>query len=348
LEVVDPDLRHLPILESVGGFQLRTESFPGALRLNRTRQTATSLRASALASVSTDDLWRAHASPVDKPLREGIASRMALKIELARRSLQACDLCAWRCGVDRLAGERGRCQLDDRAYVAEAFVHIAEEPPINPILNIALQGCGLRCRYCQQYRLLAIRPWQGVELTPDFWSAVTPEEWDAARAVGFVGGNPDESLPAILGFLNAAPDGFSLPVVWNCHGYATPTTLALLEGVMDCWVPDLKYGNDACAREWSGIPNYVATMRENVEGMVATGAEVFCRLLVLPSHNECCHFAALDWLAESRHRIRLNVMGQYAPDNLTRTNAGDLSRRPTPREVREVRQYAEQLGFRFV
>ena len=222
---------------------------------------------------------------------------------------------------------------------------MAEEPPINPAYTLNVQGCGLRCRYCQQYRILTIDARRGEALSPDLWERL---DLTGARSLSFVGGNPDESAYAILKFLRAAPDGFALPVVWNCHGFAEPVVLKLLAGVVDVYVPDFKYGNDRCGKIWSGVDGYVRTVRRAIRHMIAQDATILVRVLVLPGHVACCHLPALRWLTRYKNRLRLRVMGQYAPDFAVRPTDGLMAARPTPEMVEAVVAGAARLGFRLV
>lgn len=127
--------------------------------------------------------------------------------------------------------------------IASSLIHIAEEPPINPSLLLSLSGCGLRCRYCQQAALLDPASVDGEQLDAAMWEKLCI---DGARSLSFIGGNPDESLYAVLRFLATAPSNWELPVVWNCHAYGTPETMRLLDGLVDVYVPDFKYGDEYC------------------------------------------------------------------------------------------------------
>jgi putative pyruvate formate lyase activating enzyme len=319
VEIVDPDPETLPLLQSLDpGYRVATAPLPGFMRprLLVTRATMAS---------------------------DGV-SALDVKIEHARRALRSCRLCAHACAVDRTRGERGKCGLGTSASVYEAYIHIAEEPPINPALNISLRGCGLRCRSCQQFEALKPVGPCGDELTTDLWSQL---DLMGARSLVFVGGNPTESLPAVLEFLRAAPADFSLPIGWNTHGYDSVEAIRLLDGVVDVYIPDVKYGSDACAERLSGAPGYVSNALSVVEEMCRQGVPVFIRVLVLPGHNQCCHLSTLDHLGPFRDRIQLNVMGQYAPDFVIAVADGPLARRPRQDEVEEVRHAASAAGFSF-
>jgi putative pyruvate formate lyase activating enzyme len=232
------------------------------------------------------------------------------------------------------------------AIVAERFVHIAEEAPINPSLLLSLAGCGMRCRFCQQGDLLDPSSVSGEPVEPLLWRRLRCR---GARSLSFAGGNPDESLYGVLRFLRAAPEDWALPLVWNCHGFGTRETVALLDGVVDVYVPDFKYGSSACARRLSGCAGYPSAARASVRRMLAQGAVVIARVLVLPGHLECCHLPALRMLsAMSDSRLQVSIRGQYAPDWKVVPGEGLLGRRATEREVASVREAAIEIGLTLV
>lgn len=351
LEVVDPGFAELDLLRAVDpSFVIRRAPrlARATPRFLRTRRAATGVAGSSLVERTDADLWAVHARTTATTSRAtaGEASRLDVKVELARRALQQCRLCAQECGVNRLAGERGVCGLGPEATVAEHFVHIGEEPPINPSLVVSLGGCGLRCRYCQQWEILDVQRAGERRLDASLWEDLDPR---GARSLSFAGGNPDESLAAILAFLTAAPEGWRLPVVWNCHLFASPVAIELLDGVVDVYLGDLKYGAEPCGRRWSGARDYPERAEIALRTMLAQGVPVVVRLLVLPGHVECCHLPALERLATVvNERLWLSVRDQYCPDYLTVQDDGVLGRRPTGTEVAEVVRQAETLGLRLI
>jgi uncharacterized Fe-S radical SAM superfamily protein PflX len=127
---------------------------------------------------------------IEKPPRNDEATLLHLKIELSRRILRKCALCAHRCGVDRTSGELGVCELGTEAKVAEHFVHIGEETLVNPSLVINLAGCGLSSLYCQQGYLLDPAGVDGEPLDESLWVQIDSNK---ASSLSFAGGNPDES-----------------------------------------------------------------------------------------------------------------------------------------------------------
>ena len=304
--------------------------------------------------LSASRLWDAHVAVLarlhagDAPLADaGEATVLDLKIELARRILSSCTLCAQRCRVNRLAGEVGICRLGVEAHVAEHFVHIGEEPSVNPSLLISLAGCGLRCRYCQQASILNPAKVCGEPLEPSLWTALDAR---GARSLSFAGGNPDESIHSVLRFLVGAPSDWPLFIVWNCHGAATGETLALLDGVVDAWLPDYKYGNNACGRRLSGIDGCADAASRSTQAMLSQNVPVIVRLLVLPCHLDRCHLPVLKDLARlsNGRDLWISIRGQYCPDWRISRRDGAMMRRPQPYEVAAVRGHAEALGLKLV
>lgn len=357
LEVVDPGFDTLRLMRTVDpSFRIRRQALPGFTRPRflEMRGAGCGLSHEELGNLPDDRLWDIHGRTLNewrngrlspKGRREE-ASLLDLKTEIARRILSACRLCGHRCGVNRIEGQVGVCGLGTRSLVAEHFVHIGEEPPINPSLVLSLAGCGLRCRFCQQAENLDPAPPWGEPLEPELWMHLSHK---GARSLSFIGGNPDESLYAVLRFLAASPGNWRLPTVWNCNAYGTPETLSILEGVVDVYLPDFKYGHEQCGRELSGAAGYPDAAKTAISAMVSQGVPVIVRILVLPGHLECCHIPALKFLETlSSENLFLSVRGQYCPDWRITSEDGELARRPTFEETEAVRGMAEKLGLTLI
>jgi len=358
LEIVDPGYDVLALLREVDpDYEVTTAGLddPAAPRFVGLLTAGSGVAAASMQEMTESALWEAHARSMATyrdgdvtSKTEGELSLLGLKHELARRCLRDCRLCARRCGVDRLAGKTGPCGLGAGARVAEHFVHIAEEAPLNPSLVLNLRGCGLRCRYCQQHAILDADG-EGMPLDQRLWAAL---DLTGARSLSFVGGNPDESLPAVLDFLSAAPAEFKLPVVWNHHAYMTPEVFALLEGVVDLYLPDFKYGSDACGQALSGVRGYVQAAHTILQCMMLLrDCSIIVRILVLPGHVDCCHRPAIAWLAEQPRRAKLmvSVRGQYMPDfRIGERNGerdGELNRRASRAEIETVMRLVADYGL---
>jgi putative pyruvate formate lyase activating enzyme len=353
LEIVDPRFEDLPLLLEVDpGFSVLRTPLPGftAPRFQAMRRIGCGISIPELERMDIDGLWLAHNSALQKwtsgaddgECSPGQASLLTVKVELARRLLRGCTLCARRCGVNRLAGQRGYCGLGSNAIVAECFTHIGEEAPINPSFVISLAGCALRCRYCQQSAILYPARVGEVELTSALWKDL---DFSEARTVSFVGGNPDESIFAILQFLNSAPPDFELPIVWNSHAYSTPESMALLHGVVDAYLPDFKYSSPACGARWSKVEDYPVVARKTITQMTSQNVPVIVRILLLPGHFQCCHLPALRFLASLSIPPFVSIRGQYCPDWQITDSDGEMATRIAPEEGIYATALARSLGL---
>lgn len=347
-EIIDPGLDDVELLQSVNAaFAVRSAPLPGfvAPRLHTLRATGTGLRPAETEQLSLDALWRAHDGAASNRTcaEAGEINLLALKALIAERLLRRCVLCARRCGVNRLAGQSGACGLLNEAFVAECFIHVAEEAPINPSLCLNMRGCALRCRGCQQYRLLDPRAPHSEALLSAFWNEL---ELAGARSLSFVGGNPDESVAAILRFLTATPDDFRLPIVWNNNAYMSEEVIRLLDGVIDCYVPDLKFDRAECAARYTGAGDYNVVAKAAVAALAASGAPVIVRILLMPGHLSCCHAPSLEWLAGLRcNQLYVSIRDQYAPDWRIGERDGALARRISQQDVEAARAAARALGL---
>ncbi len=271
-----------------------------------------------------------------------------LAIDLPARAVQAqthlvnCQLCPHRCGSARVGGH-GVCRVDQRTFIASEMLHYGEEKILQPAHAIFFAGCTATCSFCTAARF-AFRPTYGTEATPVQLAAVIRRrQAEGARTLEFVGGDPLPHLPFVLATL-AFLDGDSPPVVWNSNFYHTPEALCLLDGVVDVYLPDLKFGNDRCAVELGGMPDYWATVTAAITWAAGRG-QVIVRHLLMPGHIDCCTRPVLRWLALAGPEIGVSLLTQYlAPSHLR----GDLARSLDPSEVHAAATLARQLGLRLV
>ena len=355
LEVVDPRFEDLTLLRGVDpGFRILTAPLSGfaAPRFQSARELGCGFSILELEGKGADELWLAHNTTLDRwssnaavGCSRGEASLLSLKVELAKRLMQSCTLCARRCGVNRMAGRQGYCGLEAGAIVAESFTHIGEEPQINPSFVISLAGCALRCRYCQQSEILFPKRVNGVELTSGLWKDM---DFQGARTLSFVGGNPDESIFAILRFLNSAPPELELPIVWNSHAYSTLESMTLLHGVVDAYLPDLKYSNPACGARWSKVEDYPAVAKQTITRMTGQDVPVIVRILLLPGHLQCCHLPALRFLASLPTPPLVSIRQQYCPDWQISGRDGKMAGRIIREDAECAINLAQSLGLDLV
>jgi len=283
-------------------------------------------------------------------------AEMAERIETLDALLSPCRLCPHCCMVDRRHGERGRCGVGVAAKVASFGPHFGEEPPLvgrRGSGTVFFSGCNLSCVFCQNYVISQLG--KGEEITTQDLATIF---LDLARRgchnINLV--TPTHQAPAIVSALALAEQaGLELPIVWNCGGYESPEVLLLLDGIVDIYMPDVKYGDDAPAARYSGASDYAtnleAVLREMhrqvgdlviEEGIAQRGLLV--RHLVLPGG-----IAASDRVFEliaSRlgRETYVNVMEQYRPCYRADRHP-DLARRPALSEYVEAVNAARGRGL---
>lgn len=250
-------------------------------------------------------------------------------LERAARAAQAhlsrCALCPRACGVDRSRGERGFCGAGAAPRIASFAVHLGEEPPIcgsRGSGNVFLSGCNLACRFCQNYPISRLGV--GRDLTAaEFAAGLLGLARRGVHSISFV--TPTPWVPQILAaLLIARRAGLALPVVWNCGGYESIPALRLLEGVVDVYLPDMKYASGRRGWALSRAPRYPGANRRAVEEMVrqvgplevgddglATRG-VLVRHLLLPGGSDDTR-AVLAMVRQIDPRLPVSLMYQYFP-----------------------------------
>jgi putative pyruvate formate lyase activating enzyme len=304
--------------------------------------------------VEEERLWEAHARAMRElssawkrgvipPVGRG-PSLLDLKVELSRRLLENCRMCERRCGVNRWEGERGYCGVGPVSRVASEFLHLGEESELVPSHTIFFSGCTFRCVYCQNWDI-AMDPRTGNPADPHLLaSAIYRGRRQGSRNVNFVGGNPDPHLHAILSTIALlGEEAKYLPMVWNSNMFTSSEAMALLDGVMDIYLGDFRYGNDQCARKYSDVANYTAVVTRNFLQAFRAG-EIMLRQLLLPGHLECCTKPIMRWVAENIPGVYFNLMFQYRPEYRAPLYP-ELNRRPSPEEREEAVTYARSLGL---
>jgi putative pyruvate formate lyase activating enzyme len=350
---VDPDAGHLPLIRRFApGFEIRSAPpLPGFQpNLVRTRRIMTGLTRETLAEADDELLWDLHTKGLAGRLpnaREGTATFLDLKVELARRELLDCWLCGHACGVNRFL-KPGKCGLREKGYVAETFIHVAEEAPVTPAGSIKLFQCALNCDGCQVWEVIhiheAVMAKHGRVLDESVWQ--TCSDFDRAATIEFVGGNPTESLYAILKVLTTMPPTLSgKPLVWNDHGYTMPVAYDLLHGIVDAYLPDFK-GCDPCVERISKVTGYWGCMTSGIDRMLTQPARIIVRILLLPGHVACCHAPALRWLGQFKDRLWVSLL-PFIPDYRALKDP-QLNRRTSAVEMAEVKSLMHSLALRDV
>lgn len=257
------------------------------------------------------------------------AAEVRERAERLHRRQGACDLCPRNCRVDRLAGERGECGVGAKALLSAAVAHFGEEPPISGSRGagtLFLGGCNLHCTYCQNHQIsfLTRHDESPFQLDCEMLAAeILKLQQQGCHNIEFV--TPTHVVPQMLFALALAVEGgLTLPVIYNSGGYDSVDVLRELDGVIDIYLPDLKYGDRAGAAALSHAPDYWDVARAAITEMVRqTGAPVLddggvlargvvIRHLVLPNEMACSE-QVLTFIASLSPRPALSLMAQYYP-----------------------------------
>lgn len=285
--------------------------------------------------------------------QQGLLEKRA---EIARRMLKRCGFCARRCGADRF-GNVGVCRAGKDMEISGYGPHYGEEDVLvgrQGSGTIFFARCTLHCLFCQNYDTSQGR---GQKVSP----AQLAEIMLALKNRGCANINlvsPTHYTAQILEAADiAAGQGLDLPLVWNTGGYESPRALKLLDGVVDIYMPDMKFWDEAVARELTGVADYPRVNRQAVAEMYAQvgplktegGLAVrglLVRHLVLPGGLAGSE-QILHWLARECPGAGVNVMGQYYPCYQAHRHP-QLSRRVSPAEVAQAVKAALRLGLKLV
>ena len=287
-------------------------------------------------------------------LRSG---KLRERIEAARSLLEGCSVCPHSCGVNRLADEAGKCHTPREAIVSSYGSHFGEEAPLvgrHGSGTIFFTNCNLGCLFCQNYSISQLGEGQKVS-KEELANIMLSLQAKGCHNINLV--SPTHVVPQILEALELAVEsGLYLPLVYNSGGYDSVETLRILDGVVDIYMPDMKYDNDETARELSGIESYptinkaaikemhrqVANLDLDEEGIARRGLLV--RHLVLP-HRLAGTGGIVDFLSkEISPNTYINIMAQYHPC-YNAFQIPSLGRPISYAEFREALYLAQEAGL---
>ena len=254
------------------------------------------------------------------------SGELKARVSQAYQNMEDCSVCAWECGVNRLAGKLGVCRTGTVARVSSYGAHLGEEDPLRGWRGsgtLFFTRCNLKCQYCQNHDISQTD--NGDEAEPGSIAAMMLELQSAGcHNINFV--SPSHVVPQILAsVMIAALAGLHLPLVYNTGGYDSLASLQLLDGVIDIYMPDMKYANPQVGLRYSKIRDYprinqtavkemhrqVGDLQINDEGLATRGLLV--RHLVLPN-NLAGTDKIVRFLAEEISKdTYLNIMDQYRP-----------------------------------
>jgi putative pyruvate formate lyase activating enzyme len=299
------------------------------------------------------ELWRLHDEKIAeyRELNERFAtleslpkskrpSLLDVKAELAARIMERCYFCEIRCGANRYK-RPGACGVDASSHYYSEFLHYGEEPELVPSHTIFFEGCTFACAYCQNWTIATeIR---GSLVDPKAMAdLIEVRHKEGGKNVNFVGGDPTPHLHTILEIVKHLDA--NIPTVWNSNMYITPESMKLLEGTVDLFLGDFRYGNDEHASRYSSGANYWAvTTRAFLEAKAQ--ADILVRQLVLPGHVECCTKPIVEWCAQNLgKKVRFNLMFQYYPEYRA-SMYPEIDRTLSGMEIRRAMEIVKEAGL---
>jgi len=274
--------------------------------------------------------------------------------QLAPR-LKSCDICPRNCKVNRLGGARGYCKAGDIPVIYTAFLHRGEEPGLSGADGsgtIFFSGCNLGCVYCQNYKFSHILSGslRSYNALADMMLKLQSEK---AHNINLV--TPTHFLPQILQALDIAiSNGLNIPIVYNTSGYEKKEIISLLSGIVDIYLPDMKYVSEGLASDCSNAGNYSAYNKEallemyrqkstaSYKGDILTSGLVI-RHLVIPGHIDDT-MAILSWIKENIPNCLTSIMFQYQPYYKAR-QIPEINRTVNYDEYNKVKEFVQSLSL---
>ncbi|MHC4657651.1 MAG: radical SAM protein [Planctomycetota bacterium] len=271
--------------------------------------------------------------------------------------MNPCTLCPRNCKVHRSDGQIGFCGVGEIPVVSSVGPHFGEESVLvgsGGSGTIFFAGCNLGCIFCQNFDISHYRHGQQVTIEQLAQSMLDLQKYGCSN-INFV--TPTHVIAAIAAAIELARrEGLTLPIVYNTGGYDSVETLKLLAGLVDIYMPDMKYSDSAAAEELSAAPDYPGINREAVremhrqvgdlaveKGLATRGLLV--RHLVLPN-KLAGSFEIIDFLAEQISvNTTINVMDQYRPC-FKAFEHSKINRRPTLKEIEQVSRHAIEKGLK--
>lgn len=276
------------------------------------------------------------------------------RVEKALDMLKSCKVCPHRCGVNRLEGELGYCKTGRYAIVADYFPHRGEERPIRGKRGsgtVFFSYCNMRCVYCQNYTISQLG--EGEETRPEELSEIfLTLQRLGCHNINLV--SPSHVVPHILEALYlAVKKGLRIPIVYNTSSYDSLESLKLLDGIVDIYLADFKYGDSATGRKYSKVKGYyevaleairemhrqVGDLKVDEEGIAVRG--LLIRHLVLPNGLAGTQ-KVLESLKEISPQTYINIMDQYRP-YYKAYDYPELSRRIYYKEYQEALNFAKSF-----
>lgn len=269
--------------------------------------------------------------------------------------LSNCTICPHLCGVDRRI-KQGFCKNSEKLLISTFHLHFWEEPVLSGnggSGTIFFSHCNMRCLYCQNYQISQYGHGKTAD-PPELKNIMLSLQESGAHNINLV--TPTHVTPLIReALIMAKREGLHIPVVWNSNAYEQTETLLELEGLVDVYLPDLRYSDDETAYTYSGIKNYTQIARQAIremkrqtgrlktdEGIAWKG--LLIRLLVLPGNINRVDLS-LDWIAQALGpETAISLLGQYYPAYKS-CNYPEINKGVDRKTYLQIADHAAGLGF---
>lgn len=271
--------------------------------------------------------------------------------------LKKCELCPFKCKVNRLEGKIGKCRATDKLKISLISLHKYEEPCIsgtNGSGTIFFSNCNFNCVFCQNYKIS--QEGMGQEVGIEFLAKSMLEQQErGAHNINLV--TPVMYVYHIIEAIKLArKQGLKIPIVYNSNGYENIETLKLLEGYIDVYLPDFKYYYNILGEKYSNVKNYfeitskaikemyrqVGAPKLNEKGIIQKG--LIIRHLILPNEIENSK-KILKWIIDNIGRdVYISIMAQYFPTYKAK-DINKLNRKLTKKEYKEIEDYVLELDI---
>jgi putative pyruvate formate lyase activating enzyme len=289
------------------------------------------------------------------------AQRIEAILPAVTKLLAECCLCGRRCGINRVENARGFCRATgsdfEHARCSSYTLHFGEEPMLvgtGGSGTVFFTHCNLRCVFCQNYQISQLGMGEEVHYT-DLARMFFELQAERAENINLV--TPTHYIyPILLALRDACSRGLKLPLVYNTNGYDSIELLSLLDGIVEIYLPDMKYMDAAIARKYSFADRYPEVAKQAIKemyrqvGKVVTSKGVaqrgvIIRHLILPN-NLAGSYDFLLWLKdEGMQDVTLGLMSQYSPRHRAH-EFEEINSRVSLKEYRRIVRYAVDLGFR--